>query len=154
MLETPQGEMLLCGADIYRGPPGGLGLHAHDDPRAHAVFRHTDGLNATQCSYGFPASAITRDGRYWVATPQGLAMMRLPRLARTDRKPVIYIKEITVGRNLQPPGPELVLPPGTHHVELQFDAIDLVSAERIRLQYRLDSVDSEWLGAPTPAHAI
>jgi len=64
------------------------------------------------------------------------------------------MEELTVGRNQQPPGHELVLAPGTHHLELPFDAIELSSPERIRLQYRLDSVDSEWLDAPSPAHAI
>ena len=68
-------------------------------------------------------------------------MLDLPRLPRTNRKPVIYLREITVGRNVQSPGHELVLPQGTHHVELNFDAIEISSPEKIRLQYRLDSVD-------------
>jgi signal transduction histidine kinase len=81
-------------------------------------------------------------------------MLDLPRLPRTSRKPAIYLREITVGRNVQPPGHELVLPPGTHHVELHFDAIEISSPEKIRLQYRLDGVDSEWLDTSHPAHAI
>jgi hypothetical protein len=47
-----------------------------------------------------------------------------------------------------------MLPAGTHHVELHFDAIEIKSPEKIRLQYRLDSVDSEWLNTRGPAHAI
>ena len=97
------------------------------------------------CSIGQPNSALTRDGKLWVATSEGLAMLDLPHLPRTNRKPAIYIEEVAVGRNIQPPGHELVLPPGTHHVELHFDAIELSSPEKILLQYRLDSVDSEWL---------
>jgi signal transduction histidine kinase len=81
-------------------------------------------------------------------------MLDLPRLPRTNRKPAIYLREITVGRNNQPPGHELALPPGTHHVELNFDAIEISSPEKIRLQYRLDGVDSEWLDTGQPAHAI
>ena len=81
-------------------------------------------------------------------------MLDLARLPRTNRKPVIYLREITVGRNVQPPGHELALPPGTHHVELNFNAIEISSPEKIRLQYRLDSVDSEWLDTGHPAHAI
>src|SRR5258707_15410849 len=81
-------------------------------------------------------------------------MVNLPRLPMTDRKRAIYMEEVTVGGTAQPPGHELVLPPGTHHVELDFDAIEISSPEKIRLQYRLDSVDSEWLDAGAPAHAI
>jgi signal transduction histidine kinase len=81
-------------------------------------------------------------------------MLDLPNLPRTNRKPAIYMEEVTVGRNVQPPGRELVLPPGTHHVELHFDAIEISSPEKIHVQYRLDSVDSEWLDTGHPAHAI
>src|SRR5260370_6533214 len=81
-------------------------------------------------------------------------MRDVPPLPRTNRKPVIYLREITVGRNVQPPGQELVLAPGTHHVELNFDAIEISSPEKIRLQYRLDEVDSEWFDASPPGHAI
>src|SRR4029077_10612673 len=98
-----------------------------------------DGLAMTQAGAGRPNSTLTADGKLWIATSQGLAMLDLPHLPRTDRKPAIYVQEITVGRNRQPPGHELVLPPGTRHLELPFDAIEISSPEKIRLQYRLDS---------------
>src|SRR5260370_20357312 len=84
---------------------------------------------------------------------QGLVMMNLPRLPRTARKPSIYVEEVTVGRNTQFPGHALVLPSGTHHVELQFDASQISSPEKSRLQYRLDGVDSELPDAAHPARA-
>src|SRR5262249_52012408 len=101
-----------------------------------------------------PILSVTSDGKLWIATTQGLAMLDLPHLPRTNRKTPIYIEEITVGRNKQPPGQELVLPPGTHHLELPFNAIELSSPEKIRMQFRLDSVDTEWLDAPNPPQAI
>src|SRR5258708_4189828 len=155
MIGTNEGDAWLSGAGIYRFPPVGLqGLRGHDEPLDYAVFGRADGLEVMECSFAFPNSALTRDGKLWVATPQGLAMLDLPRLPRTNRKPVIYLREITVGRNVQPPGHDLVLAPGTHHVELNFDAIEISSPEKIRLQYRLDEVDSEWLDASPPGHAI
>lgn len=155
MVETEQGEVWLNGTGIFRVPPGGLQrLYKQDEPVDYAAFGRADGLTPGEASVGQPNSALTRDGKLWIATPQGLAMLDLPRLPVTDRKPAIYMEEVTVGRTHQPPGHELVVPPGTHHVELHFDAIELSSPEKIRLQYRLDSVDSEWLDAGAPAHAI
>jgi signal transduction histidine kinase len=81
-------------------------------------------------------------------------MLDLPRLPRTEQKPAIYIEEVAVGRDQQLPGRQLVLPPGTHHVELQFDAVEISFPEKVKLQYRLDGVDSEWLDAGPPAHAV
>jgi signal transduction histidine kinase len=155
MVETKEGDAWLSGDGLYRFQPAGLpGLRRHDEPLDYAAFGRADGLDASECSFGFPNSALTRDGKLWVATPQGLALLDVPRLPRTNRKPAIHLREVTVGRNVQAPGHELVLPPGTHHVELHFDAIDISSPEKIRLQYRLDSVDSEWLDTAHPAHAI
>jgi signal transduction histidine kinase/streptogramin lyase len=113
-----------------------------------------DGLNSTQCSIGAPNMAITRDGHLWVATVQGLALLDLPRLPRTNRKAAIFMEEVTVEREKQPIRKELVLPPGTHHLELKFDSIEFASPEKIRFQYRLDGVDPVWLDADATRTAV
>jgi signal transduction histidine kinase len=69
-------------------------------------------------------------------------------------KPVIFVEEVTVGRESQLAGRELVLPPGTHHVELRFDSISLASSEKIRFQYRMDDVDPLWLEADNSLTAV
>jgi hypothetical protein len=51
-------------------------------------------------------------------------------------------------------GSELILSPGKQHVELHFIAIDLTSPENVRIQYRLDGVESEWLDADSNCTAI
>lgn len=154
MEETAQGDLWIIGDKITRFPPGSLQRkRAPDDPVDMVEFGRADGLAAPGASAGIPDSALTRDGKLWLATPQGLALLDLPRMLSVDRKPTLYMEEITVGRKRQPPGHELSLPPGTHHVELPFDAIEISSPERIRLQYRLDGVDTEWLDADFPAHA-
>jgi len=45
------------------------------------------------------------------------------------------------------------VPPGPHHVELHFGAIELASPEKIHMQYRLDD-DQEWLDAGATSSAI
>jgi signal transduction histidine kinase/ligand-binding sensor domain-containing protein len=154
MVETQQRDLWLSGTGITRVAASALQqLRAQDEPLDDESFGVADGMASAQCTIGHPNSALARDGKLWVATMQGLAMMDLPRLPRTARKPSIYVEEVTVGRNTQFPGRALVLPPGTHHVELQFDAIEISSPEKSRLQYRLDDEDSEWLDAPHPARA-
>ena len=155
MVETEQGDLWVGGAGIFRVPRGALDHHHQpDDPLDFAELGPADGLVIGQTSGGRPPLTLAPDSKLWIATTQGLAMVDLQHLPRTDQKVPIYIQELTVGRNKQPPGHKLVLPPGTRHLELPFDAIELSSPEKIRLQYRLDSVDSEWLDAPSPAHAI
>jgi signal transduction histidine kinase/ligand-binding sensor domain-containing protein len=155
MAETGQGELWLSGGGgIFRFPPGGLDrVHAADEPLDYVSLDSADGFTALGASIGRPNAALSRDGRLWIATSQGLAMLDLPRLPRTAQKPTIYIEEIAVGRNVQRPSQQLLLPPDTHHVEFSFDAIEVSAPEKIRLQYRMDGVDKEWLDAQPPGHA-
>lgn len=154
MIEIEQGDVWLNGGDIARIPRAGLERpRGHDEPLDFTIFGLSDGLISSEGSAGYPNAAVTRDGKLWLATVQGLAMFDLPHLRKLDRKPSIYMKEITVGRNQQFPGQELVLPAGTHHVELRFDAVEITAPEKILMQYRMDDVDSEWLDAAPPGHA-
>jgi ligand-binding sensor domain-containing protein len=144
------------GNGIFRFAASGIGLSTEHGgaPLDYASVGRSDGLNSTQCSIGAPNMAITRDGKLWVATVQGLALLDLPRLRHTNRKPAIYVEEVTVGQRKAPVRHELVLPPGTQHLELKFDAIELASPEKIRFQYLLDGVDPAWLDADTTRTAV
>lgn len=155
MIETEQGDQWLIGDAIFRVRKGGLDHpRPKDEPLDFEPFGLADGLATKQAGAGYPASALSRDGKLWITTSQGVAMLDLARLPGTDRKPEIYIEGVMVGRNQQPPGHDLTLPPGTHHVELNFDAVEITAPEKIRLQYRLDGVDSEWLDAGAAGRAI
>ena len=154
--ETKQGDFWLFSVNgILRIPPGALEHpYSKDEPLDFEPFGKADGMPSNSGSAGVPTSTLTPDGKLWIATIRGLAAVDLPRLSSTDRKPSIYVEKVTVGRNSQTPRHELVLPAGTHHLEMYFDAIEITAPESIRLQYRLDGVDSEWLDANPPGHAV
>jgi signal transduction histidine kinase/ligand-binding sensor domain-containing protein len=155
MTKTGEGDLWFNGSTLFRIPLASAEKRrAPDEPLDVVSFEVTDGLLSPEGSIGYPNSALTRDGKLWMATVQGLAMFDLPRLRKSDRKPGIYMEELTVGRNQQLPGQQLVLAPGTSHVELRFDAIEITSPEKIRMQYRMDGVDSEWLDVTPPGRAV
>ena len=52
-----------------------------------------------------------------------------------------------MGKTKKNPGSDLVLEPGKAHVALHFTAVDLASPENVRMQYRLDGVDTAWFDA-------
>jgi signal transduction histidine kinase/ligand-binding sensor domain-containing protein len=149
-----QGDLWFCGDGVTRAGADALERweHDRDAPPDYAHFGPGDGLTSTECSPHLPNLAVTSDGKLWAATLQGLAMLDLPRLPRTSQKPAIYMEWITLGQTVHPPGHILVLPPGPHHVELHFGAIELVSPEKIHMQYRLDK--EEWLDTGATNSAI
>jgi signal transduction histidine kinase len=139
----------FCGDGIYRAAPDSLEKWENhpDAPPDYTRFDRTDGMGSAECNSGFRNMAMTKDGRIWVATEQGVAMLESSTPPHSSQKPVIYMERIEIGKSPQPVGRELVVPPGYHHIELHFDAIELTSPERVRFQYRLDDVDREWLDA-------
>ena len=158
MIESGRHDLWFSGRrGIFRVAAGGL-RHAEQDrelPLEYSSFGPDDGMNSRECDgWGQPNMAITSDDTLWVATVNGLARLDRQRFPRTNHKPAIYMEEVEVGRTKASPGRELILTPGTSHVEFHFTAVDLVSPEKIRLQYRLDGVDPLWLDADSTRTAI
>lgn len=157
MVESPQRDLWFSGTNgILRVRSSDLknSFDEHDVPLAYELIDQSDGLISMQCSVGSPNMAITPDDKLWVATVKGLAMLDLAHPRGAGRKPKVFVGAVTIGANKFFAGNETILPPGIHHVELHLEAVDLTSPEKIRLQYRLDDVDSTWLDASASRTAV
>lgn len=155
MVETEQGELWFGSLPFSRIQANNFtSSRPRDVPVDFEEFSTADGLD-TSGSSGIGANlALTRDGKLWASTSKGLARFDLHSLAVTNTKPSIYLTDVTIGRNKQRAGNEIILPPGTSHTEIYFAPVEISAPEKIRLQYRLDGVDSEWLDAPANLNAI
>lgn len=155
MEETERGELWFGGIPITRMHPGNFTrVRPHDEPRDYETLMAADGL-ITAGAIGLGRSiAVTPDGKFYGVTAKGLAMLDLNRAPVTNTKAAIYLTDVTIGRNTQRANNQIVLPPGTNHVQIHFAAVEISAPEKIRMQYRLDGVDSEWLDAPANPVAI
>jgi len=150
MVESHDHDLWFSGRDgIYRVAADDLRRAEldPDSPFDYTSYGPADGLNTRECTTGQPNIAITPDDKLWVGTLKGLAMLDLRRQRKRNRKSTIFMEEIEVGKTKRNPGRELVLQPGKAHVDLHFTAVDLASPENVRIQYRLDGVDTAWFDA-------
>jgi signal transduction histidine kinase/ligand-binding sensor domain-containing protein len=134
------GGVIRVGAASLRSWEG-----EQQDPIDYTNFGLADGFLSKECTGGYPNMTTTKNGKLWVATLGGAAMLDLSRLPPAGGKPFEYISEVEVDRKKRNAGRELILPPGLHHTELQLGSIELSSPERVYMQYRLEGIDSEWL---------
>jgi ligand-binding sensor domain-containing protein/signal transduction histidine kinase len=125
-----------------------------DSPLNYEVFNRADGLNTAEASVGAPNLAMTPDGKLWIATVKGLAMIDTQHLPGTGRTPKIFISEVSSDGRSNRVNDKLVLRPGIHHLELHMDAISLANPQKIRLQYHMEGVDSDWLDATMSRTAV
>lgn len=107
----------------------------------------SDGLLTPEMSGGnYPCCAKTPDGRIWVPTRQGLAIIE-PRKVHLDTAPVpSAIESVRANRrDIRFVHGPLRLEPGSGRLlEFGFTAVSVAGAERIRFRYRLDGYDTDW----------
>jgi ligand-binding sensor domain-containing protein/signal transduction histidine kinase len=114
-------------------------------PLNYGLFDRADGLLTTEASVGSPNIAMTPDGKLWIATVKGLAMIDTTRLPPAGRKPAIFVAGLLTDGSRSRVRDGFVLAPGIHRVELHLAAVDLATPRKVRLQYRMEGVDPEWL---------
>lgn len=93
--------------------------------------------------------AVARDGagRIWVSTPAGIAVVDPSTLHPNEIAARVHIEEVVAsGRRLRPDANgALEVPPNQDRLEIHFTATALRIPERVRLAYRLDGVDRDWV---------
>lgn len=112
----------------------------------------SDGLPASGLSVSIAqkATALDGNGRLWLATPAGLAVADLREAPPARVAPRTIIESVDVdGRSLVPDKP-LILPSRPDRVVFRFTATAPSMPERVRLQFRLDGVDTSWQDVSGP----
>jgi ligand-binding sensor domain-containing protein/signal transduction histidine kinase len=157
MAESPEHDLWFAGKNgIVRMRRDDLmtSLQHREGPLDYEVYDRSDGLASVQCSVGKPGIVFDPQGNLWVATVKGLARIEPARRAQLRHAPREFVGGITVGKTKRLAGEGLTLPPGTHHLELHLQTVDLASPAKVRMQYRMEDVDSSWLDADSSQTAI
>jgi ligand-binding sensor domain-containing protein/two-component sensor histidine kinase len=138
------------GAGILRVQPGEMDKIAVN-PSHHvefAFFDESDGLQeGTQTWQAGVGGVRGPDGRLWVATGQGMAIIDPANLPRPPRPMPPSIEAVVIdGRRLSPEQ-GITLPSRTSTLAVEFAAVNLSSASKLRFRYMLEGVDGEWVYA-------
>ena len=110
------------------------------------VYGTTDGMPSSECNAAFPAAIRARDGRLWVATARGVAVVDPRANTRNTVPPPVHVEEVLIDGNPAPAGP-LRVPPDTQRLELRYTALGLRAPERLKFRYLLEGYDRDWVDA-------
>jgi len=141
---------VTCNRGIVRLPRAALLARAAGrggvPPRE--LFGLSDGLRTSECNGGFqPAGFKSRDGRLWIPTPKGLAVVDPRRLRRNPHVPPVLLEEFLAGGKPVPMGGPVLLSAGTRDLEFHYTALSYQAPERVRFQYRMEGYDGAWVEA-------
>jgi signal transduction histidine kinase/ligand-binding sensor domain-containing protein len=113
---------------------------------AGITFSKSEGLSGISClGTTQPMACKTPDGRLWFATQQGVLSLDTAKLKVNLLPPPVFIDEIFVNDRPLKIAEPLRVPPQCNKIEFRFSALSYVSPEKVRIRYKLDGVDSDWV---------
>jgi signal transduction histidine kinase/ligand-binding sensor domain-containing protein/CheY-like chemotaxis protein len=110
------------------------------------VYGTMDGMPSAECNGAFPGATSTRDGRVWVATSRGVAVIDPSTSTRNEVPPPVHVEEVLIDGVRAADG-ELRVPPGAERLELRYTALSLRAPELVTFRYMLEGYDRDWVSA-------
>jgi diguanylate cyclase (GGDEF)-like protein len=121
-------------------------MHGTASDLTGTVYGTADGMPSAECNAAFPAGIRAGDGRLWVGTARGVAVIDPRANFRNTVPPAVHVEEVLIDGNEAPAG-LLRVPPGTQRLEIRYTAVSLRAPERVTFRYMLDGYDSNWVDA-------
>ena len=113
-------------------------------------YKKSDGLPSIECAGGFqPSGYKSHDGRLWFPTIKGFAVVNPAQVAKNPVPPGVLIEELLADGAAQTSrgaGP-IQIAPGKGRLEFHYTATSLTAPEKVRLRYRLEGLEKEWVDA-------
>jgi len=111
-------------------------------------FGIADGMRSEGCSGGTTPGAIrAADGRFWIATTRGLAILDPRHVSRPSPFLGVSIESIRADGAPVASGKTVVVPPGSSRLEIRYAGISLLAPGDVRFRFRLGGVDPAWVDA-------
>jgi len=110
------------------------------------VYGTVDGMPSAECNGAFPGAMRSHDGRIWIATARGVAVIDPAVSIRNEVPPPVHVEEVLIDGVRAADG-ALRVPPGTQRLELRYAALSFRAPERVTFRYMLDGYDRGWVDA-------
>jgi len=106
-----------------------------------------EGMRSSECNSGSPGGWKTTDGRLWFPTLRGVVAIdptaghRLP--------PPVVLEEASAGDLTLARDGRTSVPSGNNTFDFRFTALGFSAPEKVRLRYRLEPFEKDWVDAGT-----
>ena len=146
LVRLPLAELNQANAPGSNAP----GSNAPATPLSLRLFGRNDGLRlASSGNMVNPRVMKSDDGRIWLCTEDGVAIVDPVRMRSNPVPPPVAIEQVVVdGKKLDVDSPSGIAFQG-RQLEISYTALSLMAPERIRFKYRLDGLDRDWIDAGT-----
>jgi signal transduction histidine kinase/ligand-binding sensor domain-containing protein len=147
IVETEDGDLWLNSSAGIVHIPYAETRRLADNPSyaVHSeVFDNLDGVQGSSARLGPPSATEGTDGRLLFTTSHGLYSITPRHIFRNRTAPPVLIQSVTVDDKVYAPSINLLLPPRTNSLRIDYVGINLSQPEKVRYRYLLDGVDQDW----------
>ncbi len=147
VVDDERGSLWLsCNRGVYQVTKAAIDdyVAGRVDRIEHTAYGRGDGMPGDECNGGGqPSGTRTSDGRLWFPTVAGFAAIDPANITRNTLAPPVRIEEVLIDGRLVDHTRELVLPPGRKRLSIQYAALSLTAAGKVRFRYQLVPTDAE-----------
>ncbi len=124
-------------------------LEGKTDQIQSALYDHNDGMCNKECT-GATRLLRASDGKLWIPTLGGVAIIDPEELITNNFKPPVIITDFLTDRSGEFISEDLktrklVLEPGNFRYQIRFTALSYQAPEKVRFKYKLDKIDEDWI---------
>jgi ligand-binding sensor domain-containing protein/two-component sensor histidine kinase len=113
-----------------------------------------DGLQGTEGVKRDRSVVKDLHGNIWFSLNAGLSVVHPGRAEQEEAAPVVQVDTVSVNGNPIPPRGLLRIPASQRRIVIDYSALSLAAAARIRFRYRLDGFDHGWSEPATSRQAV
>jgi ligand-binding sensor domain-containing protein/signal transduction histidine kinase len=117
---------------------------------APLVFDTSDGLRSTETLLSSSPGFRSADGRLWFATARGVSAVDPARVSTAEKAPPVRIESLRVDGRQEA---DRRYPPGRGETTVEYAALSLRAAGKVRFRYRVEGFDDDWFEAGTARQA-
>ena len=111
-------------------------------------YGNADGMRSDEPNYSGDSSGLrTHDGRLWFPTTKGVVMIDPNNIRVNKLPPPVHIEQVLFDKKVIDISGEVRLPPGSGEIEFRYSAPSFVAPEKVRIKYKLEGFDKEWVDA-------
>ncbi len=143
---------LTCNRGIYRVSKKELNDYADGKIQTiHCtVFGTADGLRNAKCNGSCqPAGIRTRDGKLWIPTMKGVAIVDPAKLKQREIPPPVFIEHVLFDKQAIQIDSLIQAGPGQGELEICYTALNYIAPKIVNFKYMLVGFDKDWIDAGT-----
>jgi signal transduction histidine kinase len=144
------------GSEIIKLDPAEFDALAAEPSRQihHMVYDRSDGMAGIPEFFAAPSASRGRDDRLWFVTSVGLTVLDPRTLKKSRVAPRARVDGALADDKWIDVARRAALPPFTRRLQIEYNALNLITPTKVRYRVRLDGFDKEWVDAGSQRQAV